>query len=221
MPSPLPMAVQAGEASDLPVSFSAADLLGSPSIFPVARKECERLFGSNSVEIEVPNVFILLYKEVLTPFYIFQAAAILVFYFEDYYYYALCIFLLSVVSAATSLYETRRNLVNLRKISSYTGTINVVQASYPLPDHMDANTISLDTRELVPGDIVVVEASPDPFPCDAVLIEGSCLINESMLTGKSQLKPFLHCVHSPLNQCSPAFPLPEHAGLTRQASLSL
>ena len=43
-------------------------------------------------------------------------------------------------------------------------------------------TISSD--DLVPGDVIVV---PDNciMPCDMVLLTGSCIVNESMLTGES------------------------------------
>jgi cation-transporting ATPase 13A3/4/5 len=43
---------------------------------------------------------------------------------------------------------------------------------------------SLNSRELVPGDIVEI---PEVcvLPCDIVLLSGSCIVNECMLTGES------------------------------------
>ena len=38
---------------------------------------------------------------------------------------------------------------------------------------------------LVPGDILVIPAHGCIMPCDAVLLTGNCIINESMLTGES------------------------------------
>jgi len=42
----------------------------------------------------------------------------------------------------------------------------------------------MSSEVLVPGDIVII---PDNFlmPCDVVLLAGSCIVNESMLTGES------------------------------------
>ena len=42
----------------------------------------------------------------------------------------------------------------------------------------------VSSSDLVPGDVVVV---PDNslMPCDLVLLTGSCIVNESMLTGES------------------------------------
>ena len=39
-------------------------------------------------------------------------------------------------------------------------------------------------RELVPGDVIVVPAHGCIMTCDAVLITGTCIVNESMLTGQ-------------------------------------
>lgn len=39
------------------------------------------------------------------------------------------------------------------------------------------------STELVPGDVIVIPANGMIMPCDAVLIQGTCIVNESMLTG--------------------------------------
>jgi P-type E1-E2 ATPase len=43
------------------------------------------------------------------------------------------------------------------------------------------------TQQLVPGDILCINPLEDkvPFHCDAVLVEGTCSVDESMLTGES------------------------------------
>jgi len=40
------------------------------------------------------------------------------------------------------------------------------------------------SNELVPGDILIVPEG-EVMPCDAILLEGECVINEAMLTGES------------------------------------
>lgn len=37
----------------------------------------------------------------------------------------------------------------------------------------------------MPGDILLIPPEGCIMPCDAVLIQGSCIVNESMLTGES------------------------------------
>lgn len=36
---------------------------------------------------------------------------------------------------------------------------------------------------LVPGDVILVPADGCVMPCDAVLLAGTCIVNESTLTG--------------------------------------
>lgn len=40
------------------------------------------------------------------------------------------------------------------------------------------------STDLVPGDVMVIPSNGTIMPCDAVLISGTCIVNESMLTGK-------------------------------------
>jgi P-type E1-E2 ATPase len=42
------------------------------------------------------------------------------------------------------------------------------------------------SSELVPGDVYeVTDPALTQFPCDSILLTGDCIVNESMLTGKS------------------------------------
>ncbi len=45
----------------------------------------------------------------------------------------------------------------------------------------------ISTHQLVPGDILLISPVDDkmPFYCDAVLVEGICSVDESVLTGES------------------------------------
>lgn len=48
----------------------------------------------------------------------------------------------------------------------------------------------LESRLLVPGDILTLPGKVS-LPCDAVLIDGSCVVDEGMLTGRHLLWSFL------------------------------
>lgn len=41
----------------------------------------------------------------------------------------------------------------------------------------------IPTTHLVPGDVIVIPAHGCVMHCDAVLLVGNCIVNESMLTG--------------------------------------
>lgn len=42
----------------------------------------------------------------------------------------------------------------------------------------------VNSEELVPGDCVLIPAEGLLLPCDAALLDGECMVNESMLTGE-------------------------------------
>nr|XP_036880042.1 probable cation-transporting ATPase 13A4 [Manis javanica] len=43
----------------------------------------------------------------------------------------------------------------------------------------------LESRFLVPGDLLILTGNKVQMPCDAILIDGSCVVDEGMLTGES------------------------------------
>lgn len=45
----------------------------------------------------------------------------------------------------------------------------------------------MDSSELVPGDCLVLPQEGGVMPCDAALVAGECVVNESSLTGKPSL----------------------------------
>jgi len=46
--------------------------------------------------------------QIIHPFYVFQIASIILWSLDDYYYYAFCIALISVLSIASTLIETKK-----------------------------------------------------------------------------------------------------------------
>lgn len=50
----------------------------------------------------------------------------------------------------------------------------------------------MPSSELVPGDVYEVsDPALTQFPCDSILLAGDCIVNESMLTGKTILPKLL------------------------------
>ncbi|KAI8324645.1 hypothetical protein GQ54DRAFT_249104, partial [Martensiomyces pterosporus] len=136
-----------------------------------------KLFGKCVIDIEEKSYGRLLWEEVLNPFYVFQIASIVIWSCEDYYYYAACIFAISAISVVTTLISTKRTVRKIRQMSAYTCPMRILR------DHKWQEASS---GELVPGDIFDLS---DPrisvLPCEAVVLEGDCIVNESMLTGES------------------------------------
>uniref|UniRef100_A0A3B3XIL2 Polyamine-transporting ATPase 13A3 n=1 Tax=Poecilia mexicana TaxID=48701 RepID=A0A3B3XIL2_9TELE len=136
-------------------------------------------FGVNEIAVKVPSVFKLLIKEVLNPFYIFQLFSVILWSADEYYYYAVAIVVMSVISIATSLYTIKKQYVMLHDMVA---AHSIVRVSVCRANNDVEETLSID---LVPGDVVVIPSNGTIMPCDAVLISGTCIVNESMLTGES------------------------------------
>ncbi|KAM4770721.1 polyamine-transporting ATPase 13A3 isoform 2-T2 [Rhinophrynus dorsalis] len=136
-------------------------------------------YGINEITVKVPSVFKLLIKEVLNPFYIFQLFSVILWYTDEYYYYASAIVFMSVISIISSLYTIKKQYIMLHDMVA---AHSVVRVSVCRGNKEAEEILSTD---LVPGDIMVIPPNGTIMPCDAVLISGTCIVNESMLTGES------------------------------------
>lgn len=134
-------------------------------------------FDKNQINLKVKTTSEILFNEVLHPFYVFQIFSIILWSLDEYYYYASCIFLISVMSIAETLVETKKTSKNLADMSQFSCDIRVLR---------DEFWTSVNSSELVPGDIYEIsDPNLNVLPCDSILITGDCIVNESMLTGES------------------------------------
>ncbi|MBN3324731.1 AT132 ATPase, partial [Atractosteus spatula] len=136
-----------------------------------------KVYGQNLIDVPVKSYLRLLLEEVLNPFYIFQIFSVVLWISDNYYYYAICIILISLVSIAVSLYEIRKQSVTLRRMAQLVVSVLVHRAS--------GEEESVNSLDLVPGDCILIPPEGLLLPCDAALLEGECMVNESMLTGES------------------------------------
>lgn len=141
------------------------------------------IFGENSIQIQQKTIGQLLLDEVLHPFYVFQVFSIILWCADEYFYYATCIFIISFFSIINSLIETKTTIKRLQNISKFSCEVRVWRNGF---------WNKIQSEELVPGDVFEVEPSFNYVPCDALLINGECVVNESMLTGESV--PVSKCV---------------------------
>ncbi|XP_076404790.1 polyamine-transporting ATPase 13A3 isoform X4 [Peromyscus maniculatus bairdii] len=137
------------------------------------------LYGVNEIAVKVPSVFKLLIKEVLNPFYIFQLFSVILWSVDEYYYYALAIVIMSIVSIISSLYSIRKQYVMLHDMVATHSTVRVSVC------RVNEEIEEIFSTDLVPGDVMIIPLNGTVMPCDAVLINGTCIVNESMLTGES------------------------------------
>ncbi|XP_014244199.1 probable cation-transporting ATPase 13A3 isoform X1 [Cimex lectularius] len=136
-------------------------------------------YGSNEIKLQETSVWKLLINEVLNPFYVFEILSIILWTFDEYYHYAICVVIMSASAIMVLLYNTKRQNNMLKKM-----------VAPPRDDYVivldDKGTLQLiSSSELVPGDIISIPKQGCLMTCDAMLVTGSCIVNESVLTGES------------------------------------
>ncbi|XP_054716748.1 polyamine-transporting ATPase 13A3-like [Uloborus diversus] len=148
-------------------------------LLAVEQKQKQEIYGPNCIDIEVKSYFRLFFDEVLNPFYIFQVFSIVLWALDNYMYYAACILVITLVSIAVSLYETKRQQIVLRNMVAHSNSVTVTVR------RQDGIFEDIPASDLVPGDVIVIPPHGCLMACDAALIAGNCIVNESMLTGES------------------------------------
>ena len=138
-------------------------------------------------------------EEILTPFYIFQILACALWMVDQYYYYAFCIIVISLISMILSLVETKRvrfsPLARAENCSSLICASWTFQQAVTLHDMVKSRLVvsvcrakdvfeAVPAEHLVPGDVIEIPGGHEStMACDAILLNGNCIVNESMLTG--------------------------------------
>uniref|UniRef100_A0A8C4GZI2 ATPase cation transporting 13A2 n=1 Tax=Dicentrarchus labrax TaxID=13489 RepID=A0A8C4GZI2_DICLA len=137
----------------------------------------KRVYGPNLIDVPVKPYMKLLFEEVLNPFYMFQLFSITLWMIDHYFVYAICIFIISVLSICISLYEIRKQSITIRNMARFVTNVTVRRNS--------GAEQCVSSVDLVPGDCIIIPQDGLLLPCDAALLDGECLVNESMLTGES------------------------------------
>uniref|UniRef100_A0A915LQI8 Cation-transporting P-type ATPase N-terminal domain-containing protein n=1 Tax=Meloidogyne javanica TaxID=6303 RepID=A0A915LQI8_MELJA len=134
----------------------------------------QRLFtyGKNLIEVKVKPLVVLLFKEAITPFYIFQVFSVTVWYMDNYAYFASIIVAMSVMSIGLDVYQIRKQERKLRSMVHTDDQVQVLRNGGKVEDISSAN--------LVHGDILLIPPRGCILQCDAVLMTGT-----AMLTGES------------------------------------
>ncbi|XP_046514276.1 probable cation-transporting ATPase 13A4 isoform X3 [Equus quagga] len=146
-------------------------------------QEIRRLIcGPNTIDVEITPIWKLLIKEVLNPFYIFQLFSVCLWFTEDYKEYAFAIIIMSTISIALTVYDLREQSVKLHRLVESHNSITVSVCG------RKAGAQELESRFLVPGDLLILTGNKVQMPCDAILIDGSCVVDEGMLTGFNTAK---------------------------------
>ncbi|XP_072200568.1 probable cation-transporting ATPase 13A5 isoform X1 [Excalfactoria chinensis] len=143
------------------------------------RKIRQLVCGPNAIEVEIRPIWKLLFKEILNPFYVFQAFTLTLWLSQGYIEYTVAIIVLSIISVGLTVYDLRQQSTKLHDLVEEHNKVQVTVCT------KNEGFKELESRYLVPGDVFLLDGKNLSLPCDAVLIDGSCIVNEGMLTGES------------------------------------
>jgi len=153
-------------------------------------------WGMNEYDIPIPNFLDLYLDHLVAPFFVFQVLCLFLWSLDDYWYYSVFTLLMLMFFEGMMCKQRQSSLMMLRNMRRPPVRILCYRTKQWL-------LVSSDT--LVPGDIISLTAdSLDRklakseqaaggsggdeqriVPCDALLVRGSCVVNEAMLTGES------------------------------------
>ena len=114
--------------------------------------------------------------ELSNPFYLVQLFCIIIFLLMDYILYCKVLIFSTILILLYTLYETQSHIYYVNNLVSYSCEITV---------RRKMNKICMNSDALVPGDIVILPENDFILPCDVLLMTGTCIVNESFLSGES------------------------------------
>lgn len=147
--------------------------------------EASRIYGPNRTLLVLPGFGHLLAEQVTAPFFLFQVFCVVLWCLDEYWIYAIYTLGALLLFESVLAYNRLQSMQRLHDAGQH-GRARVWvrrgQASGP-PGWM-----VISTGELVPGDVVSLKAMT--VPADIVLISGTAVADEALLTGESipQLK---------------------------------
>ncbi|KAJ3156879.1 hypothetical protein HDU86_003414 [Geranomyces michiganensis] len=144
---------------------------------------CKEKYGPNKFDIPIPKFGELFKEHLMAPFFVFQLFCVALWFLDDMWYYSLFTLAMLFLFESTVVFQRLRNLQEFRSMSIKPYAINA---------YRNRRWQVIQTDALLPGDIVSIVRQKDdsPVPGDMVLLNGSCIANEAMLSGEStpQLK---------------------------------
>lgn len=168
--------------SRLPYPCSTNPPLGSfstpASLTATALSAAMDLYGKNEYNIPIPSFTALFGEHATAPFFVFQVFCVALWCMDEYWYYSLFTLFMLIVFECTVVWQRLRTLTEFRTM-----------AVAPYPVFVRRNNVWSQIRsdDLLPGDVISVarQQTETNIPADILLIHGTCIVNEAMLSGES------------------------------------
>ncbi|KAM3461846.1 hypothetical protein NHJ6243_004625 [Beauveria neobassiana] len=138
----------------------------------------EHHYGTNTFDIPVPTFTELFKEHAVAPFFVFQIFCVGLWMLDDYWYYSLFTLFMLVAFESTVVWQRQRTLTEFRGMSI---------KPYDMWVYRLGAWTEVQSDALLPGDLVSVTRTKDDsgVACDMILVEGTAIVNEAMLSGES------------------------------------
>ncbi|XP_027098652.1 probable manganese-transporting ATPase PDR2 [Coffea arabica] len=139
-------------------------------------------WGRNAFEYPQPTFQKLMKEQVMEPFFVFQVFCVGLWCLDEYWYYSLFTLFMLFMFESTMAKSRLKTLTELRRVRVDNQTIMVYRCG---------KWVKLTGTDLLPGDVVSIGRSTGPAgedksaPADMLLLAGSAIVNEAILTGES------------------------------------
>ncbi|KAH7434487.1 hypothetical protein KP509_06G019400 [Ceratopteris richardii] len=139
-------------------------------------------WGRNIFEFPQPTFLKLMKEHCMEPFFVFQVFCVGLWCLDEYWYYSLFTLFMLVLFESTVVKSRIRTLTELRQVRVDSQTLMV---------HRGGKWVKLSGIDLLPGDVVSIgrptgQGSDErTVPADMLLLAGSAITNEALLTGES------------------------------------
>ncbi|KAA8894991.1 putative cation transporting ATPase [Sphaerosporella brunnea] len=144
-------------------------------------KEIDHLqhhYGDNTFDIPVPTFTELFKEHAVAPFFVFQVFCVGLWCLDEYWYYSIFTLVMLVIFESTVVWQRQRTLNEFRGMSIKPYSIWVYRIG---------KWIEIQSDKLLPGDLVSVSRTKEDsgVACDMVMLNGTAIVNEAMLSGES------------------------------------
>ncbi|BCS22090.1 ion-transporting P-type ATPase SPF1 [Aspergillus puulaauensis] len=146
-----------------------------------SKAEVERVqhhYGDNTFDIPVPGFIELWQEHAVAPFFVFQIFCVGLWMLDEYWYYSLFTLFMLVMFESTVVWQRQRTLNEFRGMNI---------KPYDTWVYRENKWQEITSDKLLPGDLMSVNRTKEDggVACDILLIEGSVIVNEAMLSGES------------------------------------
>ncbi|KAI1332302.1 cation pump, Ca2+ pump [Xylariaceae sp. FL0255] len=141
-------------------------------------QKLEQYYGTNTFDIPVPSFTELFKEHAVAPFFVFQVFCVGLWMLDEYWYYSLFTLFMLVVFESTVVWQRQRTLTEFRGMSI---------KPYDMWVFRLGKWTEIPSDKLLPGDLVSVGRTKEDsgVACDMLLVEGTAIVNEAMLSGES------------------------------------